>query len=75
MKVIEADFVLQKNETAQLILAMHDRELLARVRAILMTPEPISQADLDAIDKSIAACNAGAGTPLEEYLKELDALE
>jgi hypothetical protein len=62
-----------KIETAQIILALQDEEILARVRSLL-TEEPLAKKDIEGIDRGIADRKAGRVTPLDEYLKELEAL-
>ena len=68
-----ATFLELKNETAQLILALQDEAMLAKVRAVL-GESPLTQRDLDAIDRGIEDAKAGRVTPLDEYLKELEAV-
>ena len=67
-----ASFLESKNETAPIILSLQDEKILAEVRAIL-GETPLTQEDLDAIDRGLEDSRAGRVTPLGEYLKELEA--
>lgn len=63
-----ANFLELKNETAPIILSLQDEKILAKVRAIL-GETPLTQEDLDAIDRGLEDSRAGRVTPLDEYLK------
>jgi hypothetical protein len=71
MKVSESFYQL-KNETAQLVLALQDPARLERVRKVLEADEPTPQAILDAIAQGRAESKAGLGTPIEDFLEEME---
>jgi hypothetical protein len=78
MKVAES-FSHRKVELAHWLLEIEDEAILAQLEELRQASieswqDQIPQDDLDAIDRSIADCKAGNGIPLEDYLKELEAL-
>ncbi len=73
MKVAE-NFLTQKLETLQILMALQDPAKLQRVRAVLEETEPTPQVLLDRIDRGRAESKAGLGMPLEEFLEEIKDL-
>jgi hypothetical protein len=71
MKAAE-NFYQLKNETAQRVLAIEDPARLERVRKALEADEPTPQAILDAIQRGQEESKAGLGTPVEEFLEEME---
>jgi hypothetical protein len=73
MKVSE-NFLTQKLEALQILMALQDPAKLQRVRAVLEETEPTPQVLLDRIDRGRAESKAGLGTPLEDFLEEIKDL-
>lgn len=70
---VDDHFIDLKKETAQVILALEDMVMLEKVRAILWDI-PVTQEDLEAIDRSREVCKEGKFVDSEAFLKEIEQL-
>lgn len=73
MKVAD-NFLAEKLEVLQIVMAMQDPVKLKKVRAVLDEQEPTPQHLLDLIKRRQAEARTDLGTPLEEYLEEIKDL-
>ena len=70
MKVAD-NFLAEKLDVLQMVMAMQDPDKLKKVRAVLEEQQPTPQHLLDLIKRGQAESKAGLGRPAEELLEEM----
>jgi hypothetical protein len=71
---VSTDFVSLKLAMMQRLWDLQDPIRLEQIRALLTDPEPTPQYILDLIDQRREAAKHQPGTPIEDFLKEIEDL-
>ena len=70
----ESEFEALKRDAIARVWNLDDPVLLRQIIAVLKGDEPTPPYVLDLIDQGLAESKAGLGTPIEDFLKEIEDL-
>lgn len=70
----ESEFEALKRDAIARVWNLDDPVLLRQIIAVLKGDEPTSPYVLNLIDQGLAESKAGLGTPIEDFLKEIQDL-